>query len=486
MARKDTLAFKVMRQDLIALDRGSVSVRKNDQDGHLHVSLTPISKANVCGYLGREIPDWQDHGLKPDRVYKLYRHPDELEKSADSFNGKPLLLGHRPISAEDHDHERTVGSVSGVIWKPPYLMAALDVWPSKAIDAIESGEHEQLSAAYRYTADMTSGTTPDGEKYDGVMRGIGGNHVALVPEGRAGKDVLVHDSSPHKMKETFRMPKTAVLSRTADMVRGALMAHAKSLLAQDATIDLLPILKGVTSKTIKAKAPGIAKAFDAAVRPKMAADAEMDQADVQDIVEQIAEVMKDESDAIAAKVDDGTDPEAVDAAPSWDKVSAFLDGKIDASDLGKLKAMWGEGDDADAEDARKKLPAVTQPPAHDKAKPDTVSKAAMDAALAETRKEAAADAMRTARDIREAERFVRPWVGELAVAMDSAEDVHRAALDVLKIKHDGKHPDALADIIAAQPKPGDKGKGARTAMDAAPTNVPKYDAATFPNANRLK
>ncbi len=41
---------------------------------------------------------------------------------------------------------------------------------------------------------MTPGSY-NGEAYDGVMRDIAGNHVALVVQGRAGADVLVNDSA---------------------------------------------------------------------------------------------------------------------------------------------------------------------------------------------------------------------------------------------------------------------------------------------------
>jgi len=473
-----------MTEQRLALDRASV--RTKDKDGHLHVSLTPISKACVNGYLGREIPGWQKLGLDAAKIYRLYRDPEELERAADSFNGKPLYFGHRAASAADHDHDRTAGAVHGVVWQPPYLMAALDVWPSKAIDAIESGEHEQLSCGYEYDPDMTPGTASDGEKFDGVMRTIRGNHVAMVPEGRAGPDVLVHDAKPRSLKEVFPMPKSAVLSRTADMARGALMAYAKPRLAQDAKIDLLPILKGVTSKTILAKAPAIVKAFDAAVRSKLAADADMDQSDVQGIVEEIAEVMKDESDTIAAAVSGPeTEADAKDAGANWSDVATFLKGKISDEDLAELKKMFS-GDDEGAEDRRKRGKPVV-PSATDKE--PVVTKAAMDAALAKTRTDAAADgaaaAMKTAREIRDAERFVSPWVGDLAIAMDSAEAVHRAALDVLKVSHDGKHPDALATMIEAQPKPGEKNRPQRLAQDAAVPGV-KYDAVTFPNSGRLK
>lgn len=177
----------------IALDRASV--RRVDEDGHLHVSLTPISKANICPYFGREIPGFARLGLDPDRVYKLLRDPKELEKAAETFAGKPLLMDHKPVSADDHPKQRTVGSIGNqVVWKSPYLMAPLSVWDGDAIRGIQNDTQRELSSAYRYDADMTPGTF-EGEPYDGVMRNIRGNHVALVREGRAGPDVIVGDSA---------------------------------------------------------------------------------------------------------------------------------------------------------------------------------------------------------------------------------------------------------------------------------------------------
>jgi hypothetical protein len=178
----------------IAMDRASV--RRIDDDGHLFVEITPISKANVCPYRGSEIPGAEELGLDPDRIYNLYRDPKELEKAAKSFEGKPLLLIHKPVSAEDHPREITIGSVgNGVKFRAPFLMAPLNIWDGEAIDLIESERQKELSCGYRYAVDMTPGETPDGESYDGVMRDIHGNHVALVEEGRAGPDVAVGDDA---------------------------------------------------------------------------------------------------------------------------------------------------------------------------------------------------------------------------------------------------------------------------------------------------
>ena len=55
--------------------------RRYDADGRLHILRTPISKATVNPYYGREIPDADKLGLEPERVYYLLRDPGELAKA---------------------------------------------------------------------------------------------------------------------------------------------------------------------------------------------------------------------------------------------------------------------------------------------------------------------------------------------------------------------------------------------------------------------
>lgn len=52
----------------LALDRAAVqeSFRTKDNDGHLHVSATPITKATVNPYFGQEIVNWRELGLQPE------------------------------------------------------------------------------------------------------------------------------------------------------------------------------------------------------------------------------------------------------------------------------------------------------------------------------------------------------------------------------------------------------------------------------------
>jgi len=208
------------------------SVRHFDVDGRLHVDLSNISKAMVCPYMGSEIPGADTLGLDAGKVYMLLRDPQELERAAPTFRNLPLLIQHVPVSAEEPRKDLVVGSTgSDVEFNAPYLSVSLSVWDAPAIAGIESKDQAELSSAYRYTPDMTPGVY-EGTEYDGVMRNIVGNHVALVDVGRAGPDVVVGDSNPFKGK-TMKKGQRLIAAKTD--ARKAL----DGLIAQDADLSLL-------------------------------------------------------------------------------------------------------------------------------------------------------------------------------------------------------------------------------------------------------
>jgi hypothetical protein len=208
---------------LLAFDRSSRTV---DADGRLHVAVSNISKAVVSPYYGREIPGYKELGLDADKIYQLLRDPDELLKGADSFNNLPLLDRHIPVSADDPKKQNVVGSTgTDAEFVQPFLRNSLVVWDAAAIAGIESGEQTELSCAYYYKPDMTPGEY-DGVQYDGIMRDIVANHVALVELGRCGRDVVVSDADPFDPSLTENKP----------MTREELLAAVQKL-AQDAAID---------------------------------------------------------------------------------------------------------------------------------------------------------------------------------------------------------------------------------------------------------
>lgn len=189
-----------MKADKIIFDN-KASVRTIDDNGYLHVALTPISKAMVNPYYGAEIGNCEELGLGPDTIYYGLRDPHELELAAPSFNGLPVLLDHHDVDAENPKKEFTVGSTgTDAVFDGVYLKNSLSITDAEAIRAIEDGSAKEISCAYRFRPDFTPGEfeMPNGEKihYDFVMRDISGNHVALVAEGRAGHDVRVADSAP--------------------------------------------------------------------------------------------------------------------------------------------------------------------------------------------------------------------------------------------------------------------------------------------------
>lgn len=184
------------REPGIAFDRASV--RRYDVDGRLHVAMANISKANICGYLGAEIPGAEEMGLDLARVYQLLRAPEELAMGASTFNNLPLLNRHIPVSAAKPEKEFIIGSTgTDASFEAPYLRNSLVIWDAKGIEGVESDEQREISCGYRYEPDMTVGEY-EGQRYDGVMRNIRGNHVALVKTGRAGPDVVIGDATSNR------------------------------------------------------------------------------------------------------------------------------------------------------------------------------------------------------------------------------------------------------------------------------------------------
>lgn len=224
---------------MMAQDR---SMRSYDEDGRLHVETSNISKATVNPYYGSEIPNHDKLGLEPTKIYYMLRDPEELEKAVQSFNNLPLLSKHIPVSADEPQKDVIVGTTgSDAKFEDGYLKCSLAVWDSEAIAGIESGEQMELSSAYRYVADMTPGEF-NGMRYDGVMRDIVGNHVALVDVGRAGRDVVVSDADPFSERKVMKLKKGA---------KARIHAVLKPLMAQDAELspdELLEVIGSLTNE----------------------------------------------------------------------------------------------------------------------------------------------------------------------------------------------------------------------------------------------
>jgi len=173
----------------------------------MRVKNCVLSTAEINPYRGEEIPGWDDLGLKAHTVYELYRDPAELKKAVPTFEGIPLMIKHIPQTADEPRKEYQAGSVHSISFDGKHLRGDLLVSDGYAIELIESDELSDLSCGYRYTPVMNSGSA-NGQKYDGVMEDIQGNHVALVDDGRA--------TGAHVADAAFRNPQTPDPSMQGD------------------------------------------------------------------------------------------------------------------------------------------------------------------------------------------------------------------------------------------------------------------------------
>ena len=182
----------------LALDKDSSRVF--DKDGRMHVSDVNICKACVSPYLGREIPDPDGTlNLDPERIYKVYRPADEIEKGASTSNGIQILRTHVPVDADDHRPYDIIGCTgSDATFENPYLKNSLHFWTKQSIDDIESNTRRELSPGYRYLAILDNGTF-DGDDYEIRMSNIEFNHIITTERGRQNDsdeaDIIVGDSA---------------------------------------------------------------------------------------------------------------------------------------------------------------------------------------------------------------------------------------------------------------------------------------------------
>lgn len=172
----------------IVLD--SKSNRYFDDNGYLVIKNNKIAKAGVFEYLGREISDKLPSG----EIYKVFRPWEELEKTAKDFEGMPVKFGHEWVEPSKRDLK--IGSISGEVKaEEPYLTADIKIYDKGAIEAITGEGIVDLSPGYsaKYTAEAGE---YNGEKYDFTQRDIKYNHLAVVDNGRSGKDVKISDNKP--------------------------------------------------------------------------------------------------------------------------------------------------------------------------------------------------------------------------------------------------------------------------------------------------
>lgn len=389
---------------ILAFDR--LSVRSIDADGRLHIAKSHISKAGVNPYRGSEIPGWKELGLDSEKIYRMFRDPVELERGMQTFARLPIQSKHVHTTVDDPRPDLVVGAIgSEVSFELPYLDADLCIWDSTAIAGIETGEVQELSCAYRYVPVMDSGEY-EGQPYDGRMTEIKGSHLAVVPIGRAGDDVLVADSNPFEKEVKMKMTKLGKALHST-------MLAISPVLAADSALP--SVFANMTKKNFK----------KTEVKAKLIAmDASLDSNKLDAVLDAILDQDPNPVETPAA---------AADESPA-EKVKKMLSGKVDDKVIEEICAMMSKpAEDEDKEEKDKKEDKDKKKVAEDDDDMDDDTAMDKDEGMKPAEVKAAMDGLRAElREAEQARRDVRPVVGDV-IGMDSAELVYGFALDHLKI-----------------------------------------------------
>lgn len=162
-------------------------------EGFMICPNTPIAKIGSQEYRLSELGLPPENGV--DKVVTVYRteeevfHPDSLA----SYDGKSLTYIHPEGGRVDIDNRKSLEL--GHIQNPRrgegadsnFVVADIIVKDRELIDIIHNQGIKELSCGYRCTYEAN----PDGTY---IQKNIRGNHVAVVPLGRAGHQVAVRDS----------------------------------------------------------------------------------------------------------------------------------------------------------------------------------------------------------------------------------------------------------------------------------------------------
>jgi hypothetical protein len=207
-------------------DKLTIDDKRRTRDGYMTVNARVARAGNVQLYGGSEVG-------RPDlATVRVYRPADEVF-SADtmqSFAHRPVTFGH-PSSSVSATNWRDVAkgwSDGEVIRDGEFVRVSMLLADAETIAAVENGTRE-LSMGYDCTLDWTSGTSPSGERYDAVQRGIRSNHIAVVPQARGGSELRFGDSANPQERKPLHMMKDSERQMMYDKVRGMPLADAAAL-----------------------------------------------------------------------------------------------------------------------------------------------------------------------------------------------------------------------------------------------------------------
>ena len=156
-------------------------------EGFLICKNVPIARTGTQEYFARDLMLDGD----PERMVKVNRYEQDVFEPAAlaSFEGKTVTDGHPPEEVEPSNFASYAkGHVQRVRREGDYMVADLYINDPVLINDVRNGTKREVSCGY------ICEYVPDGQGYKQTK--IRGNHVAVVPRGRAGHEVAIKDESP--------------------------------------------------------------------------------------------------------------------------------------------------------------------------------------------------------------------------------------------------------------------------------------------------
>ena len=270
-----------------------------DQYGYRRQKANPVSRVGVFPYTGEQIDYDHKLGLQKDKIYWVYRGPEELfaPDALESFNGIPIRIGHVMLGSGDPkngfkkvDDEPADGCIFNVrqsMDMPDVLIAEFAIWTEKMKEVLAKGKVKQLSLGYCCQYVPEQGIYY-GQPYQFKQVRLRGNHLALVEHGRCGSSVCVcdeaiitFDSLPEEiLKMDKEAEKVEKAKRLAEAVKNCDDQACQDCLdfydlTPEQRKDALAYVKGKSEKPSEAKATdgcGCAKAKDEVPPPPPATE----------------------------------------------------------------------------------------------------------------------------------------------------------------------------------------------------------------------
>lgn len=178
-----------------------ISKRELHPAGYLLLPDCVIARSGTLQYADVQCEDGSV--VADGAVVTVYRPPQALKECVKYFNNLPLTQTHPEENSVDPNMVRdvivgTLGSNARIVPVGDedgnvFVVADIMIHDKEAIDAVQNGKFEQLSAGYETAYRKKRGVTKSGKAYEAEQFYLMPNHTALVENGRCGSECRVCD-----------------------------------------------------------------------------------------------------------------------------------------------------------------------------------------------------------------------------------------------------------------------------------------------------